>query len=350
MDLTYFKGRKVLVTGHTGFKGSWLSRILMLAGAEVSGYSLAPAEDQPLFGMLELEKDMNSLIGDIRDFEKLHAFVKEVKPEVVIHMAAQPLVRESYAVPRYTYDVNVMGTVNLLESLRLEGFSGSLLNVTTDKVYLNREVMRGYVEDDPLDGYDPYSNSKSCSELVTHSYRSSFFNETGAAVSTARAGNVIGGGDMAKDRIIPDCVRACLKGEPVYVRNPQFIRPFQHVLEPLSAYLTIAMKQSCDSSLAGAYNIGPDPEDAVKVGLLTELFVNAWGDGAGMAVRPEGGPHEAKLLMLDCTKIKDVLGWRGKWNIRKAVQKTAEWSKAVFGDGQDARECTDSQIREYFDV
>ncbi|MDO5701973.1 MAG: CDP-glucose 4,6-dehydratase [Lachnospiraceae bacterium] len=350
MELSYFKGKKVLVTGHTGFKGSWLSRILMLAGAEVSGYSLAPAEDQPLFGMLGLGRDMNSVSGDIRDFEKLHAFVREVKPDVVLHLAAQPIVRESYAIPRYTYEVNVMGTVNLLDSLRLEGFSGSLVNVTTDKVYLNREVMKGFVEDDPLDGYDPYSNSKSCSELVTHSYRSSFFNELGAAVSTARAGNVIGGGDMAKDRLIPDCVRASMRGEPVIVRNPDSVRPFQHVLESLSAYLLIAMKQAEDSSFAGAYNIGPDLCDAVTVKTVTDMFVSAWGDGAEVVVRSDGGPHEAKLLMLDCTKIKDTLGWSGRWNVRKAVEKTAEWSKAVFEGGQDAGEYTDSQIREYFDV
>ena len=221
--------------------------------------------------------------------------------------------------------------------------------MTTDKVYLNREIRRGYLEDDPLDGYDPYSNSKSCSDLVTHSYRNSFFEAAGTAVSTARAGNVIGGGDRAKDRLVPDCVRACEKGEPVVVRNPDSVRPFQHVLEPLSAYLMLARSQAEDPSLAGAYNVGPEECDAITAGELTDLFIEAWGDGASSVVRPDGGPHEAGLLLLDSTKIRTKLGWKGRWNIREAVFRTVEWFKAVDA-GEDARVCTDRQIREYFDV
>ena len=248
-----------------------------------------------------------------------------------------------------TFDINIMGTVNLLEALREEGCARSVVNVTTDKVYLNREIRRGYLEEDPLDGYDPYSNSKSCSDLVTHSYRNSFFEAAGTAVSTARAGNVIGGGDRAKDRLVPDCVRACEKGEPVVVRNPDSVRPFQHVLEPLSAYLMLASSQAEDPSLAGAYNVGPEECDAITAGELTDLFIEAWGDGASSVVRPDGGPHEAGLLLLDSTKIKTKLGWKGRWNIREAVFRTVEWFKAVDA-GEDARVCTDRQIREYFDV
>ena len=243
VDLNFFKSKKVLVTGHTGFKGSWLCRILINAGADVTGYSLEPPTTPNLFELSGIKEKMKSIIGDIRDLEKLKGIFREEKPEIVFHLAAQPIVRDSYKNPVYTYETNVMGTVNICECVRLTPSVKSFLNVTTDKVYHNNEWEWGYRENDPLDGYDPYSNSKSCSELVTHSYINSFFNEMGVAVSTARAGNVIGGGDFANDRIIPDCIRAALKHEKIVVRNPYSTRPYQHVLEPLAVYLRIAQEQ-----------------------------------------------------------------------------------------------------------
>ena len=347
--LDFYRGKRVFLTGHTGFKGSWLSQILILAGADVTGYSLDPPTDPSLFSLLKIEDKMRSETGDVTDFGHLHSLIREVRPEIVFHLAAQPLVRESYREPLLTYETNVMGTVNLLEALRREGCARSILNVTTDKVYLNREVRRGYTEEDALDGFDPYSNSKSCSELVTHSYRNSFFAAKNTAVSTARAGNVIGGGDFAKDRIVPDCVRAASKGEPIIVRNPSHVRPFQHVLEPLAAYLLIAEKQWEDPSLAGAYNVGPDAADAVTAGAITDMFVEAWGEGASRLDRPDGGPHEASLLMLDSTKISEKLGYAPRWDIRTAVKKTVEWHKSV-PDKEEASECTIRQIKEYFHV
>ena len=250
----FYKGKKVLVTGHTGFKGTWLSRILVNAGAEVTGYSLNPPTDPALFNMAGLEGKMNSVIGDIRDLAHLKQVFEDTKPEIVLHLAAQPIVRDSYKDPVYTYETNVIGTVNILECVRLNPCVKSFLNVTTDKVYENREWEYGYREVDRLDGYDPYSNSKSCSELVTHSYKQSFFTDGRCAVSTCRAGNVIGGGDFAADRIVPDCVRAAEKKEPIIVRNPHSTRPFQHVLEPLFLYLTVAKAQWENAELAGCYN------------------------------------------------------------------------------------------------
>ena len=250
-SLDLYRGKRVLVTGHTGFKGSYLTRILMLAGAEVTGYSLAPSEDRALFSMLGIEGEIKSVTADVRDYGRLLETVRESRPEIVFHLAAQPLVRESYRIPRDTFEINIMGTVNLLEALRTEGSAVSVVNITTDKVYQNMETERPYREDDPLDGFDPYSNSKSCSDLVTHSYRNAFFRELGTAVSTARAGNVIGGGDFASERIIPDCVRAAISNNEVILRNPNSVRPHQHVLEPLFVYLTIAMKQASDRRYAG---------------------------------------------------------------------------------------------------
>ena len=348
-SLDFYRGKRVLVTGHTGFKGSYLTRILMLAGAEVTGYSLAPSEDRALFSMLGIEGEIKSVTADVRDYGRLLETVRESRPEIVFHLAAQPLVRESYRIPRDTFEINIMGTVNLLEALRTEGSAVSVVNITTDKVYQNMETERPYREDDPLDGFDPYSNSKSCSDLVTHSYRNAFFRELGTAVSTARAGNVIGGGDFAKDRIVPDCVRACAKGEPVALRNPDSIRPFQHVLEPLAAYLLLAEKQYLDPSLEGAYNVGPEPSDAVTAGALAGMFVREWGGGASCVYAPDKGPHEASLLMLDSSKIKEKTGWKPVWTIRDAVAKTVDWSKRVLG-GESARTATDRQIKEYFHV
>lgn len=343
----FFKDKKILVTGHTGFKGAWLCKILLLAGADVTGYSLLPPTFPNLFGLIGLENQMNSVIGDIRDFKHLNDTFENVRPEIVFHLAAQPIVRDSYKDPVYTYETNVMGTVNICECVRKHPCVKSFLNVTTDKVYHNNEWEWGYRETDPLDGFDPYSNSKSCSELVTHSYKSSFFDELGIAVSTARAGNVIGGGDFANDRIIPDCIRAALKKEPIIVRNPHSVRPFQHVLEPLSAYLQIVQKQYEDSSFAGYYNVGPDDADCVTTGTLVTLFCSEWGNGIQWENKDSGGPHEASFLKLDCSKIKSVLNWKPHWDIRKAIKQTVIWSKA-FAANEDLSACMNTQINEFF--
>ena len=342
----FYQGKRVLVTGHTGFKGSWLCRILLLAGARVTGYSLKPPTDPSLFQIMELETEMDSVIGDIRDLEALKQTFDRVRPELVIHLAAQPIVRDSYKDPVYTYETNEMGTVNLLECVRLHPCVKSVLNVTTDKVYENREWEYGYRECDPLDGYDPYSNSKSCSELVTHSYQKAFWSDGRCAISTARAGNVIGGGDFANDRIIPDCVRAQAAGKEIVVRNPFSTRPFQHVLEPLFAYLEIMERQYEDLVFQGYYNVGPDDCDCVTTGQLVTMFCRLWGEEAKWINRHDGGPHEANFLKLDCSKFKKTFEWTPRWHIGEALEKTVEWSKAYL-DGQDMRLVTDQQIREY---
>lgn len=345
-DLSFYKGKKVLVTGHTGFKGTWLVSLLLSAGAQVTGYSLEPPTDPSIFGLSGMKNQIRSIIGDIRELERLMEVFRETEPEIVLHLAAQPIVRDSYKEPVYTYETNVMGTVNLLECVRLTPSVKSVLNVTTDKVYENREWEYGYRECDPLDGYDPYSNSKSCSELVTHSYQKSFFQERDCAISTARAGNVIGGGDFANDRIIPDCVRAMEAGKQIGVRNPYSTRPFQHVLEPLFVYLQIAQKQYEDPAFQGYYNVGPDDCDCVTTGQLVTMFCELWGDGAAWENQSENGPHEANFLKLDCSKIKHVFGWRPRWHIREALDKTVEWSKAYL-EGQELQKVTDRQILEY---
>lgn len=348
-ELTFFKDKKILVTGHTGFKGSWLARILLYAGADVTGYSLIP-EEESLY-RLAVEADasagkLRSITGDVRDFDHLLRVFQEVQPELVIHLAAQPIVRTSYEQPRYTYETNVMGTVNLCEAVRLTPSVRSFLNVTTDKVYKNEERGEAFREDEPLDGYDPYSNSKSCSELVTHSYVNSFFREMHLPASTARAGNVIGGGDFARDRIIPDCVRTALSGEKtIAVRNPYSIRPFQHVLEPLFMYLTILRAQILDPSMAGAYNIGPEDSDCVTTGDLVTRFLNAWNQA-----RREGeqeltwenvgnnGPHEATFLKLDCSLARRCFGWKPVWNIDRALRETVAWTGVYAAGGDVAAE------------
>lgn len=345
-DLDFYKGRKVFITGHTGFKGSWLCRILINAGADVTGYSLPAPTEPNLFSIANLEKKITSIIGDIRDVAALRTAFGTAQPEVVLHLAAQPIVRDSYKNPVYTYETNVMGTVNILECVRLSGCVKSFLNVTTDKVYENREWEWGYRENEPLDGFDPYSNSKSCSELVTHSYKNSFFADGAVAVSTARAGNVIGGGDFANDRIIPDCVRAVKNKETIIVRNPHSTRPYQHVLEPLFAYLMIAQKQYKDKAYAGWYNVGPDEYDCVTTGELADLFCAKWGSGAKWENKWMGGPHEANFLKLDCSKIKKTFGWRPRWNISDAIAKTCEWTKIWFVNG-DIPAVMDKQIDEY---
>lgn len=348
MNLEFFKGKRILITGHTGFKGSWLSMILINAGAKVTGYSLEPPTNPALFSLCNLESHMDSVIGDIRDLEHLKEVFQRVQPEIVLHLAAQPIVRDSYKNPVYTYETNVMGTVNICECVRLNPCVKSFLNVTTDKVYRNNEWEWGYRENEPLDGFDPYSNSKSCSELVTHSYINSFFNDMNVAVSTARAGNVIGGGDFANDRIIPDCVRAAMKQEDIIVRNPHSTRPYQHVLEPLAIYLNIAQAQYEDKSLAGFYNVGPDDSDCVTTGNLVNIFCQKWGDGIKWIDRYDGGPHEANFLKLDCSKIKRAFGWTPRWSVTNAVEKTVEWSK-VYSNGGNIVECMEKQIKEFFE-
>lgn len=345
-DLSFYQGKKVFVTGHTGFKGSWLCRMLAGAGASVTGFSLEPPTEPSLFRIAGIENDVRSVIGDVRDMAALKAAFDEAQPEIVLHLAAQPIVRESYRNPAYTYETNVMGTIHLLECVRNSSTVRSFLNVTTDKVYRNREWPWGYRENDELDGFDPYSNSKSCSELVTHSYRNSFFADGRVAVSTARAGNVIGGGDFASDRIIPDCIRAAEKGEPIAVRNPYSTRPYQHVLEPLYAYLMIAARQMQDGRCAGYYNVGPDDADCFQTGALVELFVRRWGEGMKWIDRSDGGPHEAGFLKLDCSLLKSTFGWKPRWNLETAVAMTVEWSK-IWLAGGDARACMDRQIQAF---
>lgn len=325
----FYKGKRVFLTGHTGFKGSWLAKILVDAGAIVTGYSLEAPTEPNLFGISGLSGEMNSIIGDIRDLENLKKAYFEAKPEIVFHLAAQPIVRDSYKDPVYTYETNVMGTVNILECARLYKDTRSVLNVTTDKVYRNNEWCWGYREDEPLDGYDPYSNSKSCSELVTHSYISSFFDASETRVSTARAGNVIGGGDFANDRIIPDCVRASARKEEIKVRNPYSTRPYQHVLEPLFVYLTIAKAQYEDKKYAGFYNVGPDDCDCVTTGELVDLFCRKWADGASWKNYAEANaPHEANFLKLDCSKIKAVFGWKPRFHMEECMDYTCRFYKA----------------------
>ena len=347
----FYKGKRVLLTGHTGFKGAWLTRILLLAGAKVTGYGLEPPTDPSLFGILQLGKVLGEdhVIGDVRDLAHLKEVFDRVQPEIVFHLAAQPIVRESYRNPVGTYETNVMGTVHVLECIRLCPSVRSFVNVTTDKVYENKEWEYGYRENDRLDGYDPYSNSKSCSELVTHSYQQSFFQDRACAISTCRAGNVIGGGDFAADRIIPDCVRAAADGREIVVRNPHSTRPFQHVLEPLFVYLTVAKEQYENGALAGNYNVGPEECDCVNTGTLTDLFCEAWGDGMSWVNRYDGGPHEANFLKLDCSHVKRVFGWQPRLHVREAVEKTVEWSKAWLA-GEEMREVTDRQIRDFFGI
>lgn len=350
--LDFFKGKKVFITGNTGFKGSWLSALLLGAGAEICGYALAPATEPSLFGICGLENRMRAETGDIRDLNKLRGIFNDFNPEIVIHMAAQPLVIDSYKDPAYTFDVNVMGTVNLLECVRHSGSTKAFLNVTTDKVYKNNEWHWGYREEDVLCGQDPYSNSKSCSELVTYSYRESFFGKGRhqAAVATARAGNVIGGGDFSENRILPDCVRAAMRHEKITVRNKDSIRPWQHVLEPLRGYLMILKKlYECGPGYAGAYNIGPREEDCVTVEQLAQLFCRHWPGAEWEYVPQPGAVHEATFLKLDGSKTRNVIGYDPMWDIDTAVQKTVEWSRAFLG-GENMYDLTLSQIGEYFEL
>lgn len=347
MDLSFFKDKKVLITGHTGFKGSWMCKTLLLLGAKVYGYSLEAPTEPSLYNLLTLDKEIDSTIGDIRDLEHLKKVMNSVRPDVVIHMAAQPIVRESYLNPVYTYETNVMGTVNILEAIRQCDSVDSVINVTTDKVYKNNEWEWGYRENDALDGYDPYSNSKSCSELVTSSYKNSFFKDRDIAVSTCRAGNVIGGGDFAKDRIIPDCIRAASARQEIVVRNPYSTRPYQHVLEPVCTYLMIAAEQSKNRKLQGNYNVGPDDCDCVTTGELVTLFCDTWQDGISWKnIAEANAPHEANFLKLDCSKLKSTFGWKPEWHIQETMKNTAEWYKGYLRK-DDIHDIMEKQIKAY---
>jgi CDP-glucose 4,6-dehydratase len=346
-DISFYKNKKVFITGHTGFKGTWLCHLLLEAGADVSGYSLAPPTSPSLFEQTNIDKKLYSLTADIRDKDKLIKTVMETKPNIVFHLAAQPLVRLSYREPALTYETNVMGIVNILEAVRFTPSVRSFVNVTTDKVYENKEWHWGYRENENLCGFDPYSNSKSCSELVTHSYQNSFFsNKETTAVSTARSGNVIGGGDYSDDRIIPDCIRAVQAGTEITIRNPNSTRPYQHVLDTLCGYLLLAEKQFSDKKTEGAYNFGPDDESCLSTGELAELFCQSWGKDVSWKTQDDGGPHEANYLKLDCTKAKKVLGWKPRWDIKTAVHKTVEFAK--YGTDAERIACLKNQIREYF--
>lgn len=356
----FYRGKKVLITGHTGFKGTWLCEMLSDFGAHVMGYALEPPTNPSLFSMLSMGLRIDAESGDIRDLQHFQKIFMRMQPEIVIHMAAQPLVRESYKNPVETYETNVLGTVNVLECVRLTDSVKSVINVTTDKVYRNNEWTRGYIETDYLDGYDPYSNSKSCSELVTHSYIQSFFDHESVAVSTCRAGNVIGGGDFSADRIIPDCVRAatCKNedgtiGKDIVIRNPHSTRPYQHVLEPLCAYLMIAMEQYLNPGLAGCYNVGPEDDSCITTGELATIFCDLWNRDLSKEFTPinwtkqsDGGPHEANYLKLDCTKLKETFAWKPKWNIIKAIENVVAWEK-VRANGGDISICMKEQIENY---
>lgn len=349
-DLSFYEGKRVLITGHTGFKGTWLCAILKMVGAKVIGYALEPLTNPSVFALTNMDFGMKSIIGDIRDLTHLEEVFNENQPEIVLHLAAQPIVRTSYKEPVITYETNVMGTVNVLECVRKSNSVKSVVNITTDKVYKNKEWEWGYRENEELCGFDPYSNSKSCSELVTDSYKNSFLDSLKVAVSTVRAGNVIGGGDFATDRIIPDCIHSIIENKDIPVRNPYSTRPYQHVLEPLVAYLMIAKEQFEHPELASSYNVGPNEVDCVTTGTLVTQFCDAWKRQSGHAVQwinlHDGGPHEAGLLKLDCAKIKSTFGWKPVWHTEHAMEKLVEWYLSWMKK-EDLDACMKKQIEAY---
>lgn len=352
MNLDFWKGKKVFITGHTGFKGAWLSLWLQSLGSEVTGYALTPPTHPSLFELCKVDELVHSIIADIRDGEKLDKTMQAASPEVVIHMAAQPLVRESYKNPVDTYATNVMGTVNLFEAVRKCDSVKAVVNVTTDKCYENKEWVWGYRENEPLGGYDPYSSSKACSEMVTSAYRNSFFNPEdydihGVSLASARAGNVIGGGDWADDRLISDCIRALLKNDKIMIRSPHAVRPWQHVLEPLSGYLVLAQKLYEDGrKYVGAWNFGPDDADAMPVEWIVNRLCKKWGNGASYEIDKCVHPHEAHHLKLDCSKARKELGWHPRWNLEKAIDGIIEWTMA-YKEKLDMREVCLNQIKDY---
>ncbi|HAM98927.1 MAG TPA: CDP-glucose 4,6-dehydratase [Marinilabiliales bacterium] len=351
----FYKGKKVFITGHTGFKGSWICLLLNQMGAKVIGYALEPPTTPSLFEQIGIEKEITHIIGDVRDLSMLIKAIEVNQPEIVIHMAAQPLVRESYKNPVETYAINVMGTVNLLEAIRQNRGIKAVVNVTTDKCYENREWHWGYRESEPMGGYDPYSNSKGCSELATAAYRNSYFNSKeyqthGVALASARAGNVIGGGDWAEDRLIPDFIRSIIKGEKVQIRSPYAIRPWQHVLEPLTGYLFLAKAlYEKGPEFAGGWNLGPDDSDAQNVEWITHRICELWGNGAGFEVDKNPQPHEANYLKLDCSKAKVELNWYPQWNIETTLESIVEWTKAYLNK-ENLKEICLKQINRYFNL
>ncbi|TSK06129.1 MAG: CDP-glucose 4,6-dehydratase [Geobacter sp.] len=355
LNKKFYSGKKIFVTGHTGFKGSWLCMWLHLAGAQVTGYALDPPTQPSLFELCRVKELMDSVSGDVRDGEKLASAMSAASPDVVIHMAAQPLVRDSYRIPVETYATNVMGTVNLLEAVRNCNSVKAVVNVTTDKCYENKEWAWGYRENEPMGGYDPYSSSKGCAELVTAAYRNSFFNPTrysehGVAIATARAGNVIGGGDWAADRLIPDCVGALLKGENIIIRNPNAIRPWQHVLEPLSGYLLLAQHLYEKGAAYGTgWNFGPGEDDARPVEWIVQKMCTAWGNGAGYELDDGVHPHEAHYLKLDCSKARGELGWQPKWKLQTSIERIVDWTVA-YRDNQPVRDVCFAQILDYINA
>lgn len=348
VDTDFWRGKRVLLTGHTGFKGSWLSLWLQSMASEVHGLALDPPTTPDLFTEARVAEGMTHTIADIRDYDAVHAVMAAFKPEIVIHMAAQPLVRLSYSEPVATYATNVMGTVHVLEAARNAGSVRAIVNVTTDKCYENKEWAWGYRENEPMGGHDPYSNSKGCSELVTSAYRRSFFQENGIFLASARAGNVIGGGDWAVDRLVPDILRAFEKNLPVVIRNPHAIRPWQHVLEPLSGYLILAQKLYGESGhdYAEGWNFGPHDEDARPVQWIVERLVDSWGNDARWQLDGGGHPHEANYLKLDISKAKARLGWTPRWNLATALEKITSWHHAWLA-GQDMQQLCRQQIAEY---
>lgn len=351
----FYKDKKVLITGHTGFKGSWLCLILKQFGADVYGYALTPPTSPSLYIEADIDKMITSYIGDIRDFSNLANVMSEVKPDIVIHMAAQALVRESYLNPIETYSVNVMGTVNLFEAIRHCSSVKAVVNVTSDKCYENREWNWGYRENEPMGGHDPYSSSKGCSELITTSFRKSFFDEIDSdkkqvLIASARAGNVIGGGDWAKDRLIPDFVKSISKGENLIIRNPNAIRPWQHVLEPLNGYLMLAEKLfNKNRKFADSWNFGPDDKDSKNVAWISSRICELWSENSKFEIEDKSKLHEANYLKLDCSKAKALLEWNPKWNIEKTLEKVVEWYKAYYNH-QNVRLMSEHQIKEYFNI
>ena len=353
IDRAFWRGRRVLVTGHTGFKGGWLCLWLQQLGADVTGYALAPNTSPNLFEAAAVAEGLRqSVLADIRDLDRLCEVLRSARPEVVIHMAAQPLVRASYEDPIETYSVNVLGTVTLLEAIRRSGGVRSVVSVTSDKCYENKEWLRGYRETDPMGGFDPYSSSKGCAELVTAAMRNSFFNpaswsEHKVAVASARAGNVIGGGDWAEDRLVPDLVRAFAAGRPAAVRRPEAVRPWQHVLAPLSGYLVLAQRLIEDGpACAEGWNFGPDESDAKEVGWLANRMSELWGEGARFEGDRGAHPHEATFLKLDCSKARARLGWRPRWHLDRALAETITWYRGYYG-AADVRALSVGQIEAY---
>jgi CDP-glucose 4,6-dehydratase len=347
INAAFWKDKRVFLTGHTGFKGSWLSLWLQSIGAVVHGLSLKPPTDPALYHVANIDAEMHSVIGDIRDYQTVLAAMRACQPEVIIHMAAQPLVRHSYEAPLETYETNVMGTLHVLEAARAVGSAKAIVNVTTDKCYENKEWVWGYRENEAMGGYDPYSNSKSCAELVTTAYRQSFFQHTNIALGSARSGNVIGGGDWAADRLVPDVLRAFEDSRPVVIRNPHSTRPWQHVLEPLSGYLLLAEHLYHEGQrFAEGWNFGPNDDDARPVQWIVERMAEKWGAGATWQLDGGNNPHEATSLKLDISKAKKGLGWQPRWGLSTALEKTAEWHQAWASKADMRAKCLE-QIAEY---